>query len=117
MIAAFSAATWFPQNILAFLPSLWKAFHNLGRKNYLFAGSHDAVQRAAMMYSLLGTYKMNGINPWQRLNHVLTVIPDWKANRLVELLPINFPQFKVLFQPLIRIINFFIPSWPKGYLY
>jgi transposase len=60
----------------------------LGRKNYLFAGSHDAAQRAAMMYSLLGTCKMNGINPWQWLNHVLTVIPDWKANRLEELLPL-----------------------------
>jgi len=66
----------------------------LGRKNYLFAGSHDAAQRAAMMYSLLGTCKMNGINPWQWLNHVLTVIPDWKANHLEELLPINFPEFK-----------------------
>jgi len=41
-----------------------------------------------MMYSLLGTCKMNGINPWQWLNHVLTVIPDWKANRLEELLPL-----------------------------
>jgi len=66
----------------------------LGRKNYLFAGSHDAAQRAAMIYSLLGTCKMNGINPWQWLNHVLTVIPDWKANHLEELLPINFPEFK-----------------------
>lgn len=57
-------------------------FVALGRKNYLFAGSHEAAQRAAMMYSLLGTCKMNGVNPWQWLNHVLTVIPYWKANRL-----------------------------------
>lgn len=66
----------------------------LGRKNYLFAGSHEAAQRAAMIYSLLGTCKMNGINPWQWLDHVLTVIPDWKANRLEELLPTNFPQLQ-----------------------
>jgi hypothetical protein len=59
----------------------------LGRKNYLFAGSHDAAQRAAMMYSLLGTCKINGINPWEWLTHVLEVIPDWKANRLEQLLP------------------------------
>lgn len=38
-------------------PMLWKAFHKLGRKNYLFAGSHEAAQRAAMMYSFLGTCK------------------------------------------------------------
>jgi transposase len=66
----------------------------LGRKNYLFAGSHDAAQRAAMMYSLLGTCKMNGVNPWQWLNHVLTVIPDWKANRLEELLPLATKEEK-----------------------
>ncbi len=66
----------------------------LGRKNYLFAGSHDAAQRAAMMYSLLGTCKMNGINPWQWLNHVLTVIPDWKVNRLEELLPLASKEEK-----------------------
>ena len=61
----------------------------LGRKNYLFAGSHEAAQRAAMMYSLLGTCKMVGVNPWKWLTHVLTVLPDWKANRLSELLPSN----------------------------
>lgn len=59
----------------------------LGRKNYLFAGSHNAAQRAAMIYSLLATCKKKGVEPYKWLRHVLTVIPDYKANRLHELLP------------------------------
>lgn len=59
----------------------------LGRKNYLFAGSHKAAQRAAMLYSLLGTCKLNDVEPLQWLTHTLSVIPDHKANRLEELLP------------------------------
>ena len=61
----------------------------LGRKNYLFAGSHQAAQRAAMLYSLLGTCKLNIVEPLQWLTHTLSVIPDYKANRLEELLPGN----------------------------
>jgi len=39
----------------------------LGRKNYLFCGSHEAAQRSAMLYSLLGTCKMHGIEPYAAL--------------------------------------------------
>ena len=59
----------------------------LGRKNYLFAGSHEAAQRAAMIYSFLGSCKLNEVNPTEWLNDVLTRLPDHKANRLDELLP------------------------------
>ena len=59
----------------------------IGRKNYLFAGSHDAAQRAAMIYSLLGTCKLKGVEPFQWLKNVFEVLPDWKFNRLEELLP------------------------------
>lgn len=59
----------------------------LGRKNYLFAGSERGAQRAAMFYSLFGTCKKNGINPYDWLKHVLEVIPNYKVNRLTELLP------------------------------
>ena len=62
----------------------------IGRKNYLFAGSHEGAKRLAMMYSFFGTCKINDINPLQWLTHVLKVIPDWKANKLYELLPQNF---------------------------
>jgi len=62
----------------------------LGRKNYLFAGSHNGANRAAMMYSFFGTCKMNGVNPYLWLKNVLEVIPDHKANKLHQLLPCNF---------------------------
>jgi transposase len=62
----------------------------LGRKNYMFAGSHEGAKRAAMMYSFLGTCKMNDINPSQWLNDVLNRISDHKANKLDQLLPQNW---------------------------
>lgn len=59
----------------------------VGRKNYLFAGSHHAAQRAAMFYSLLNTCKLNAIEPWEWLKDTLSKIADHKANQLYELLP------------------------------
>lgn len=61
--------------------------HKLGRKNYLFAGSHNGAQRAAMLYSLLGSCKLNGINPFEWLSDVLAKIPDHPVNKLELLLP------------------------------
>lgn len=61
----------------------------LGRKNYLFAGSHEGAQRAAMMYSFLGTCKINNIEPFEWLSTVLKLIPDHSIQRLEELLPQN----------------------------
>jgi transposase len=61
----------------------------LGRKNYLFAGSHDAAQRAAIFYSLFGTCKKNNVNPYLWLKKVLEVIPEYPANKLTDLLPQN----------------------------
>lgn len=62
----------------------------LGRKNYLFAGSHDAAQSAAMMYSFFATCKRNSVDPYKWLKHALESIPEHKANRLTELLPNQF---------------------------
>lgn len=62
----------------------------LGRKNYLFAGSHDAARRAAMMYSFFATCKVNDVEPLAWLTDVLSRIQDHKANRLSELLPRNW---------------------------
>ena len=59
----------------------------LGRKNYLFAGSHDAAQNAAMIYSFFATCKINHIEPFTWLRDTLLVIPDWHANQLDKLLP------------------------------
>jgi hypothetical protein len=59
----------------------------LGRKNFLFAGSHAGGERAAAIYSLLGTAKLNGIDPELYLRHVLECIADHPVNRIHELLP------------------------------
>jgi transposase len=59
----------------------------LGRKNYLFAGSHEAAQQAAMIYSFLGTCKINSIEPYGWLKNTLQRIPDQSIQKLDELLP------------------------------
>lgn len=61
----------------------------LGRKNYLFAGSDSGGERAAAIYSLIGTAKLNGIDPEAYLRDVLTRIADHPVNRIQELLPWN----------------------------
>ena len=59
----------------------------IGRKNYLFCGSHEAAQRSAMLYSLLGTCNLHGIEPNQWLRNILETIADHPINRIHELLP------------------------------
>jgi transposase len=59
----------------------------LGRKNYLFAGSDAGGERAAAIYSLLGSAKLNGIDPEAYLTLVLHRIADHPINRIAELLP------------------------------
>jgi len=61
----------------------------LGRKNWLFAGSDDGGERAAAIYSLLGSAKLNGIEPEGYLRYVLERIADHPINRIEELLPWN----------------------------
>ena len=66
------------------------AFHRplaIGRKNYLFAGSHEAARRSGMLYSLFGTCKMHGIEPYTWLKDVLQRIPTHQVNKVHELLP------------------------------
>lgn len=59
----------------------------LGRKNYLFAGSHDAAQRIAMMYSFMASCKAHDINPSEWLKDTLDRIADTKMSELELLLP------------------------------
>ena len=61
----------------------------LGRKNYLFAGSVAGGERAAALYSLLSTAKLNGLNPVHYLTAVLKRIGQHPINRIEELLPWN----------------------------
>jgi hypothetical protein len=58
-----------------------------GRKNDLFCGNHQAAERAAIIYSLLGTCKINHVNPVEWLTDVLNRINDCKVNDLARLLP------------------------------
>src|SRR5712671_553259 len=61
----------------------------LGRKNFLFAGSDGGGESAAAIYSLLGTAKLNGIDPESYLRSVLSRIADHPIKRIEELLPWN----------------------------
>jgi len=66
----------------------------IGRKNYLFAGSHQGARRAAMFYSFFGTCKKHEVNPYDWLKATLDVIADTKTSQLDDLLPQNFDPEK-----------------------
>lgn len=59
----------------------------LGRRNYLFAGSDGGGHTAARLYSLIGTCRLNGIDPHRYLNQVLECVAEHPINRIEELLP------------------------------
>ena len=72
----------------------------LGRSNFLFAGSDTGGERAAVAYSLIGSARLNGVDPEGYLRHVLERIADHPINRVSELLPWNVPLTRTL--PVIR---------------
>jgi hypothetical protein len=61
----------------------------LGRRNYLFAGADSGGERAAAIYALIGTAKLNGVDPEAWLRYVLAHIADHPVNRVDEFLPWN----------------------------
>ena len=71
----------------------------LGRKNYLFAGSDAGGERAAMIYSLIGSAKINGCNPEAYLREVLSRIAEHPITRIAELLPWNLQANAVDLSP------------------
>ena len=72
----------------------------IGRKNYLFAGSDAGGERAAAIYSLVGTAKLNDVDPQAYLRYVLERIAEHPINRIDELLPWNVaPQLRAA-QPI-----------------
>lgn len=65
----------------------------VGRKNWTFAGSDEGGRRAAAIYSLIATAKLNDIDPQAWLADVLARLPDHPAKRIHELMPWNWrPQ-------------------------
>jgi hypothetical protein len=62
----------------------------LGRIHDLFPGSHKTAKRSAMLYSILGTYKMHGIQPFIYLKDVLLRIGSHPINQIELLLPQNW---------------------------
>lgn len=68
----------------------------LGRKAWLFAGSDRGGQRAAFLYSLIVTAKLNDIDPQAWLADVLARIAEHPANRLHELLPWNWASQRAI---------------------
>ncbi len=61
----------------------------IGRRNYLFAGSDAGGERAAAIYSLIGTAKLNGLDPEAYLRYVITHVNEHRVNNVAELLPWN----------------------------
>ena len=64
----------------------------LGRKNFLFAGSHVGAKRIAMMYSLFASCKEADVNPYAWMTDTLNRIGNHPVNKPAELLPNNFQK-------------------------
>ena len=67
----------------------------IGRKNYLFAGSHQAAQRAAMIYSFFAICQKHQVNPQEWLEYVMDNIMDTKYSQLHRLFPQNFKKIQL----------------------
>jgi len=72
----------------------------LGKKNWLFTGSERAGQRAAAIQTLLGTAKLNGLNPADWLKDTLDKLPAWPNSRIDELLPLTADDIDAIKQKL-----------------
>ncbi|MHB2224826.1 IS66 family transposase [Calditrichota bacterium LG24] len=62
----------------------------LGRKNYLFSGSHNGAKRSAIFYTLVSNAKLQGLEPFSYLRDILENIADYPVTKISELLPVNF---------------------------
>lgn len=68
----------------------------VGRKNWMFAGSDEGGHRAAIFYTLIGSAKENGVEPYAYLRSLFELLPTWPKDRLHELWPL---AWKTRFQP------------------
>lgn len=70
----------------------------VGRKNYLFAGSHDSAQRAAVAYTILAACKTADINPLEYLADVLQKLPSRNVHEVDDLIPSQWAHYKKTFE-------------------
>ena len=66
----------------------------IGRRNYMFAGSEAGAQRAAIIYSLVASCKLNGHDPFAYFDDVLRKVSTHPADKIDELLPVNWKSPK-----------------------
>ena len=64
----------------------------IGRKNYLFAGSHNGAKWAAIFYTILANAELNGLEPMSYLKELLKILPDYPVKELENLLPVNWEK-------------------------
>jgi hypothetical protein len=64
----------------------------VGRKNWLFAGSDEGAERACVLYSLVASCKLHGVNPWEYLRDVLVRVSDHPARDVLALSPKGWKQ-------------------------
>jgi len=64
----------------------------IGRKNFMFTGSHCAAGRAVIIYSLIATAKNHGIDPFTYIKTLLSKIPNATQNELKEFLVTNWKE-------------------------
>ena len=64
----------------------------IGRKNYLFAGSHNGAKWAAIFYTILANAELTGLEPMSYLKDLLEILPDYPVKKLENLLPVNWKK-------------------------
>jgi hypothetical protein len=67
----------------------------IGRKNWLFAGSDNGGKRAAIIYSLVASCKLCGIDPFEYLRDVLDRVSTHPASRIAELTPSGWDRHQI----------------------
>jgi hypothetical protein len=82
----------------------------IGRKNWLFVGSQQAGERAAVMLSLIESAKLNGHDPWAYLKDVFERLPTLKNRDLDSLLPHNWKPAEKAAAPVVPVAADALPA-------
>ena len=66
----------------------------IGRKNYMFCGSHEGAKRAALIYTIVETCKLQGIEPFEYMRDVIDRISGYPMKKIYDLTPMGWAKFK-----------------------